>query len=100
MRRRFLPLLTLPSIVVACGSNPRGTPDGAPPDMAPATTITITTGRPAALVAFRDGGTAPWQTATMKTPTSFEVQVHGPYLVSVVCNDMFTNPGGTFESWD
>jgi hypothetical protein len=68
--------------------------------MSSATTITITTGRPAALVAFRDGVAGPWQAATMKTPTSFEAQVHGPYLVSVVCNDMFTNPGGTFESWD
>src|SRR5262249_19755653 len=38
-----------------------------------------------ALVAFRDGIDGAWQTATMKTPTSFEAVIHGPYLVSVAC---------------
>jgi hypothetical protein len=64
------------------------------------TTITITTGVPAALVVFRDGVTGAWQPAAMKAPTMFEAQVHGPYMVTVVCDNTFTTPGGTFHSWD
>ncbi|HEX4419430.1 MAG TPA: hypothetical protein VH165_16070 [Kofleriaceae bacterium] len=38
-------------------------------------------------MAFRDGVEASWQLATMKTPSSFEAVVHGPYIVATVCND-------------
>jgi len=111
MRSLYSLIFAVSSVLVACNDTHHATPDGPapdgpppdgpPPDMSPApTTIAITTGRPAALVVFRDGVNAPWQPATMKTPTSFEAQVHGPYMISVVCNDVITNPGGSFDNWD
>ena len=111
MRNLYSLIFAVSGVLVACNDTHHATPDepapdgpppdGPPPDMSPAsTTIAITTGRPAVLVAFRDGVNAPWQPATMKTPTSFEAQVHGPYMVSVVCDDVITNPGGSFDSWD
>lgn len=97
MRNLCLLCFVVPGALVACGDDHPATPDGPPPE---GTTIAITTGQPAALVAFRDGVDGPWQSATMKTPTSFEAQVHGPYMVSVVCDDVTTNPDGSFHSWD
>jgi hypothetical protein len=78
--RKFSILFPLVSFnaLTACD----GTTDPGP---GPATTIAITSGKAPALVAFRDGLAATWQPATMKTPTSFEAAVHGPYVVSVVC---------------
>lgn len=64
----------LASSLLACGSD------------APATTIQLAAVKAPALVAFRDGPDASWQAATMKTPTSFELQVHGPYVAMVVCD--------------
>ena len=99
--RSLCPLiLAVPGVLVACDDANRTVPDGPPPDMSAPTTITITTGVPAALVVFRDGVTGAWKPAAMTTPTIFEAQVHGPYLVTVVCDDTFTTPGGTFHSWD
>jgi hypothetical protein len=58
-----------------------------PPDLPPGVTITIATDTPAALVAFRDGLEAPWQAAAMKSPSMFEAEVHGPYVVTIVCQE-------------
>jgi len=98
--RSLLPLV-LSGGLLGCGSSPRAVPDGAPPDMvASPTTVEITTGVPAALVAFRDGVTGPWQVATRTSSTQFEVVVQGPYVVAVVCDDTRSNIGGTFHTWD
>lgn len=53
-------------------------------------TIAIASDKAPALVAFRDGLDGDWQTATMKTPTSFEAVVHGPYVITVACEDLTT----------
>ncbi len=55
--------------------------------MSNATAINITTDVPPGLVAFREGATGPWQAATMKTSTTFEADVHGPYVVAAQCTD-------------
>jgi hypothetical protein len=51
-------------------------------------TITITADKAPALVAVRDGLDGTWQPATMKSPTTFEAVVHGPYMITVVCEDI------------
>jgi len=53
---------------------------------APPTTIRLTDGGATGLVAFRDPPDAAWQTATRSTPTSYEIEVHGPYVVAVACD--------------
>lgn len=50
-------------------------------------TVEIAADKAPALVAFRDGLDGNWQAATMKTPTSFEAEVHGPYVITVACED-------------
>jgi len=65
------------TLLLACGT----TPDDKEP-----TTIQLTPGSATALVAFRDGTDGAWQPATMKTATSYEFQVHGPYIVAVACD--------------
>jgi hypothetical protein len=65
------------TLLLACGT----TPDDEEP-----TTIQLTSGGATALVAFRDGTDGAWQPATMKTATSYEFQVHGPYIVAVACD--------------
>jgi hypothetical protein len=84
-----LPLL-LCNTFAACGDDGSAVPD------APSgpTMISITSDHVPALVAFRDGIDAAWQSASMKSPTSFEIEVNGPYMVTVVCEDP-TN-GGTY----
>ena len=64
------------SLLAACGDDA--------PKVEP-TTITISSDKAPALVAFRDGLDADWQAATMKTATSYEAVVHGPYVVTVAC---------------
>jgi hypothetical protein len=97
MRARSIPILftlLLSNLLAACGDNGHVAPD-APPGP---TTIGITVDQPPALVAFRDGLFAPWQPATERTSTSstwFEAQVHGPYVVTVVCED----PAGRSRTW-
>lgn len=87
MRNRAIPLtLLLSSLVVGCGTDTAGPP-----------LITIKSDQAPALVAFRDGIDAPWQTATMKTPTTFEAEVHGPYLVTAVCEDPTTGRSRTLQ---
>ncbi len=54
------------------------------------TAITITTDIAPGLVAFREGATGPWQAATMKSATTFEANVHGPYVLAVQCADVNT----------
>ena len=67
-------------------------PDGrivdALPDAPPVTaaTIHLTSGVAPLLVMFRDGLSAPWQSATIRTATRFEAVVHGPYVITTVCS--------------
>jgi hypothetical protein len=79
----FVPIFSY--LLVACGDNPT-TPDASSPQIA---TLHITADKALALVVFRDGVDAMWQPATMKTPTSFEAVVHGPYVVAMVCEGDF-----------
>jgi len=51
------------------------------------TIINGTADVPTSLVAYREGLTGDWQPATMKSPTSFEIEVDGPYNVVAVCED-------------
>jgi hypothetical protein len=51
-------------------------------------TIAITADKAPALVAFRDGLDGEWQAAAMKTPTTFEAEVHGPYVITIACEDL------------
>jgi hypothetical protein len=53
----------------------------------PGIPITIMFDKPPVLVAFREGLDGAWQPAAMKTPTLFELEVHGPYVVAMVCED-------------
>jgi hypothetical protein len=74
-----------------------GDDGGPPPDPpGPASTITITSDVALALVAFRDGVDGRWQPATMKSPTTFEAVVHGPYVVTSVCDNV---PGNVLSVW-
>src|SRR5437899_12593850 len=50
-------------------------PDAVLSDGAPVTTIHITSGVAPLLVVFRDGVSAPWQSATIRTATRFEAVV-------------------------
>lgn len=76
----FIPLLLSSSLA--------GCTDPEPP--AEPVTIAIASDKAPALVAFRDGLDGDWQTATMKTPTSFEAVVHGPYVITIACEDLAT----------
>lgn len=87
----------LSSALAACAA------EGAPPDRSvptPSTTITLTVDLPPALVAVRDGLAASWQPATRKTPTVYVAEVHGPYLITVVC-DLASDgsPGTAVTTW-
>jgi hypothetical protein len=55
-------------------------------DPPPPTTISITAGGATALIAFRDGPQAAWQSATKRSETSYEIVVHGPYVAAVACD--------------
>jgi hypothetical protein len=48
--------------------------------------IKISTAREPASIAFRDGQGGEWQVPTAKAAGSYEITVHGPYVVSVVCS--------------
>ena len=71
-----------------------GCDDGEPP--AEPVAIEITADKAPALVAYRDGLDGEWQTATRKSPTSFEAEVTGPYVIAAACEDLTT---GTFTTW-
>ena len=100
MRARSIPILftlLLSNLLAGCGDNRPVVPDGPPSP----TTIGITTDQTPALVAFRDGLDAPWQPAMERTSTSstwFEADVHGPYVVTVVCTDP-EDPAGRSRTW-
>lgn len=76
----FIPLLLSNSLAGCTEPEPEPEP----------VTIAIASDNAPALVAFRDGLDGDWQTATMKTPTSFEAVVHGPYVISIACEDLAT----------
>lgn len=63
-------------VVTACGvSSPSG----------PGQKVTIATTAAPALIAFRDGVDAPWQTPVAADVGRYEIEVHGPYTVEDVC---------------
>jgi hypothetical protein len=81
--RAFLRLGLLCGSITACGSSGAAGP----------TTVHIATTLIAPqLVVFREGVDGPWQSATTKTPTSFEIVVQHPYVVSVVCAESLFDP--------
>jgi hypothetical protein len=71
----FLLSLSL-SVGAACTDDPPGPP----------ATITVSTARTPELIAFRDGTGADWQVPAATTPGTYEFVVHGPYVVTVVCD--------------
>lgn len=96
----LLARLAAASWLAACGGcSSSATPDGSAQDaLDPAAiTITITSDKALALVAFREGLDGPWQPAAMKTPTVHEAHVHGPYVVAAVCEDPGSLEFQTFQ---
>lgn len=96
MRIQTLSLtLLLSSALAGCiedGAPPPDMPDApdtpdAPDAPAPATTILIELDEAPALVAFRDGLDGAWRAAATTSARTFEAEVHGPYVVAVVCED-------------
>jgi hypothetical protein len=65
--------------LAACG----GGSDAGP--TAQTITIHLSSTTNLALIAFRDGPNAPWQTPTATAPGRYEIAVHGPYTVEHVC---------------
>jgi hypothetical protein len=65
-------------IVTACSNNAPSTPSQK---------VTIATTTAPALIAFRDGVDAPWQTPVAADVGRYEIEVHGPYTVEDVCAD-------------
>jgi hypothetical protein len=56
----------------------------------PPTLPIITFDQAPALVMIREGVDGPWQPPTMKSPTFYEAEVSGPYVVTAVCEDPTT----------
>jgi hypothetical protein len=77
----------VPDAPVADASDaPAPEPPDAAPDAPPAPgTVTIQTIAEPALVAFRDDGSASWQSFPVAGKTAFEIHPTGPYRVVVVC---------------
>jgi hypothetical protein len=69
----------LTGLAVGCGSSRGGLPELA------GSVITVKTGRPPALIAFRDDATVDWQTLTLDGASVFDIAVVGPYRVVIVC---------------
>ncbi|HWO23951.1 MAG TPA: hypothetical protein VNO30_34650 [Kofleriaceae bacterium] len=61
----------------ACADGPSGPP----------AKITVSTTRTPELIAFRDGPDADWHVPAATAPGTYELEVHGPYVVTVVCDD-------------
>jgi hypothetical protein len=78
------PLLFASLLLPACGADD---PSSGP--------VTIETTTVPALVAFRDGADGAWQAVAPKSPTTFELATHGPYMVTVVCDD----GSGSITTW-
>lgn len=68
----FCPFLMIPLVAAACNDGPA--------------TITISTVREPAAIAFRDGLAGTWQVPAPIATGSYEIEVNGPYMVSVVCS--------------
>ena len=80
------------SIVAACGDSSSSKPDAgpdidAPPDTPlPGTAIVVETDVAPSLIAYRDGASA-WKVPKMIDVDTYELDVHGPYIVTVACDD-------------
>jgi hypothetical protein len=83
--------ITLLGWIAGCAGDEPSTGAG------PGTIIAISTVTPPALVAFREAPDGDWQTAAMKTPTTFEAEVHGPYVVTIVCQEVTRGLFSTFQ---
>src|SRR5262249_3135857 len=72
--------------LAGCGSSSR-MPDAMPDASGVPHTITlhVPLEDTLALLAFRDGVDAPWQTPTATAPRRYEIVVHGPYTVDSLC---------------
>lgn len=74
------------------GSGPDGGSDGsgggsdAPDGGMPMPRVTIVTGYPPALIAYREETTTAWRTPASPSAGRFELEVAGPYRVIVVCS--------------
>lgn len=79
MKAHTLLLAPLTFSIAACGGD-----DG--PALPDPSEIALSTTNPA-LVAFRDGLDADWQTAEPRAAGSYAFDVHGPYEVAVVCDN-------------
>jgi hypothetical protein len=94
MRSSIHFVLLAASVSTGCGdssSSPRpdaGTEIDAPPDtpQEPGTAIVVETDVAPSLIAYRDGAGA-WTTPKMIDVDTFELDVHGPYVVLVACDD-------------
>lgn len=71
--------LSLGSLMLlsACGEPPPGAPAG----------VTVSTERTPALIAYRDGLDAEWRTPAATATGAYAFDVHGPYVVTVVCEE-------------
>jgi hypothetical protein len=87
-------------LVTACGgssSRPDAGPDvDAPPDTPPlpGEAIIVETDLAPSLIAYRDGASG-WKPAKMIDADTFELDVHGPYIVTVACDD----GAGNITTW-
>ena len=87
-------------LVTACGgssSKPDAGPDiDAAPDapQLPGTAITVETDVAPSLIAYRDGASG-WKSATTIDVDTYELDVHGPYILTVACDD----GAGNITTW-
>jgi hypothetical protein len=91
-RACFVSVIPLLGLVSGCGDSAAIPPD-APPDIPPdslpdasTTRVTVRTGTPPALLAFRDGPN-PWQVQAVAGISTFDLAPTGPYEVVVACED-------------
>lgn len=88
------------TVIIGCGDSSSSRPDAgeidAPPDtpQGPPTAIVVETDIAPSLIAYRDGANA-WTTAKMIDADTFELEVHGPYIVTVACDD----GAGNITTW-
>jgi hypothetical protein len=82
VRMSRLRLLSLSMVPLAAGAC---TGDIPPSDAGPAS-IKVSTVRAPVAIAFRDGVDGEWQIPTPTATGSYELEVTGPYVVSVVCS--------------
>jgi hypothetical protein len=90
----LLPFVCLRVLGACSDDSPPSIPKQPPPEPK---TISIASTVEPTLVAFRDGADANWQVATKMSATSFQAVIHGPYVVTVVCEDR--SDGDTWVTW-